>query len=410
MAPCTRRQAITLGGAAAVLAACAPDERPGPQPSPATAARPGRLFAETAAGLAVVDLATGAVRATYPGGVAEPRWARLYQLHDGHLRTYQAGTGTLLDDLAVGLTNEGPPRIKAVSTGLAALGPPPGPRTRTTITLAAAGRRRTLHLDGNIEPEAFSTDGSAMYVLDRLPASAPDRYRVRVYDLDSGKMGALQTRDKRQIPPGQEEEMRGQGRQAVFDPGQNILFTLYTHQDDHLHTRDLKAGRDLNPGVHAFVHVLHLDQRWAFCLDLPTPFGLGPAEAHTLALEGQRLYVFDASTGRAVLASTTDVTITRSGLAGAPTVAAGEAFSAAGDGRLFLAAGTRLLVSDGATLARQAAWDLPGPARGLAYLNGELLAGAGEQVLRLDPRTGARLGAVALPGLRALRHAEPAAG
>ncbi|MEV4020855.1 hypothetical protein AB0J35_61310 [Nonomuraea angiospora] len=166
--------------------------------------------------------------------------------------------------------------------------------------------------------------------------------------------------------------------------------------------------------MHAFVHVLHLDQRWAFCLDLPAPFGLGPAEAHTLALEGRRLYVFDASTGRAVLASATDLSIIRSGLVGAPTVAAGaaagEAFSAAGDGRLFLAAGTRLLVSDGATLARQAAWDLPGPARGLAYLDGELLAGAGEQVLRLDPRSGARLGAVALPGLRALRHAELAAG
>ncbi|MEQ4724680.1 hypothetical protein [Nonomuraea sp. B19D2] len=417
MAPYTRRQALLLCGAAAVLSACAADERP--QPPPATAPLPGRLFADTAAGLAVADLAGGTVRATYPGTVAEPRWARLYQLHDGHLRTYQAGNGTLLDDLPTSAL-----QVKAVSADLAALGPPPGPRTRTTITVAGAGPQRTLHLDGNIEPEAFSTDGSAMYVLDRLPPQAPDRYRVRVYDLDNGTMGALLTRDKRQIPPGREEEMHGQGRQAVLDPGQNILYTLYTHQDAHLHTRDLAAGKDLSPGAHAFVHVLHLDQRWAYCLDLPAPFGLGPPEAHALAVDGTRLYVFDASTGRVVSASTQDLTITRSGLlakllspapasspvrdpdAGGP----GEAFAAAGGGRLFMAAGNRLLAADGATLAPQAAWDLPGQTRGLAYLEGELLAGAGEQVLRLEPGTGARLGAITLPGLRALRHAERTAG
>ncbi|MEV1179072.1 hypothetical protein, partial [Nonomuraea sp. NPDC049784] len=385
------------------------------------------LFADTAAGLAVVDLASGTVRATYPGTVAEHRWARLYQLHDGHLRTYQAGNGTLIDDLRI--TGTKTRQIKAVSNDVAALGPAPGPRSRTTIILATGGRQRTLDLDGNIEPEAFSTDGNAMYILDRLPPQAPDRYRVRVYDLDSGTMGALLTRDKRQIPPGQEEEMHGQGRQAVLDPVQNILYTLYTHQDAHLHTRDLAAGKDLSPGVHAFVHVLHLDQRWAYCLDLPAPFGLGPPEAHALAVEDARLYVFDASTGRVILASTRDLTITRTGLLGrlvSPGPASppardsdagawqaggsGEAFAVAGGGRLFMAAGRRLLVSDGATLAPQAAWDLPGQARGLAYLEGELLAGAGEQVLRLEPRTGARLGTITLPGLRTLRHAERTAG
>ncbi|MEV4108369.1 hypothetical protein [Nonomuraea sp. NPDC049695] len=410
MAPYTRRRALILCGAAAVLSACAPDGRP--QPPPAKPPPSGRLYADTAAGLAVADLARGTVRATYPGAVADHRWARLYQLHDGHLRTYRAADGTLVDDLPIARTSS--LQVKAVTTGVAAIGPPPGPRTRTTITLATGGRRRTLELDGNIEPEAFSADGNAMYVLDRLPPRAPNRYRVRVYDVARGTMGALLTRDKRQIPPGQEEEMHGQGRQAVLDPAQNILYTLYTHQDAHLHTRDLAAGRDLSPGVHAFVHVLHLDQGWAYCLDLPAPFGLGPPEAHTLAVEDARLYVFDASTGRVVLASTRDLTITRTGRPGrlmSPTPGGtGEAFAVAGDGRLYLAAGRRLLVCDGATLAAQAAWDLPGQARGLAYLEGELLAGTGEQVLRLEPHTGARLGAMTLPGLRALRHAERTAG
>ncbi|SEH01429.1 hypothetical protein SAMN05444920_120133 [Nonomuraea solani] len=425
MTPYTRRQALTLAGGAALLSACtaeAPRAQPpsadrhvqAPSAAPSASAavsRSGRLFADTAAGLAVADLLTGRVRATYPGAVAEARWARIYQLDRGRLRTYQAGDGTLIDDLPAGGG-----QIKAVSADLVVIGPPPGPRTRTTLTLAGDGRPRTLRLAGNIEPEAFSPDGATLYVLDRLPPAAPDRYRVRACDLARGRMTALSTRDKQQVPPGQEEEMRGQGRQAVLDPVQNILYTLYTHQDAHLHTRDLAAGTDLSPGVHAFVHVLHLDQRWAYCLDLPAPFGLGPPEAHTLALAGTSLYVFDASTGRALLASTENLTISRSALLGkAP---AGEAFAAAGGGHLYVAAGTRLTVADARTLAPQAARDLPGPARGLAHLPGQLLAGAADQVLRLDPATGADLsadlsaglGAVPLPGLRALRHAETTAG
>lgn len=67
--------------------------------------------------------------------------------------------------------------------------------------------------------------------------------------------------------------------------------------------------------MHAFVHVLSLDQRWAYCLDLPEPFGLGPPRSHAMALdsEARRLYVFDASTGRVVVASTDDLQIKRGG-------------------------------------------------------------------------------------------------
>ncbi|MGW0809918.1 hypothetical protein [Nonomuraea sp. NPDC002799] len=413
MTPFTRRQALTLAGATAVAAACAPSPPSSPPPAPSAAtpgraaagerpARPGRLFAETATGLAVVDLVTGRVRATYPGAAADARWARIHRLGGGRLRTYQAGDGALVADVRTGAG-----QIKAVSLTQVALGPPPGPRARTRITVASGAGLRAVDLDGNIEPEAFSTDGQVMYVLDRLPPRAPDRYRVRLYDLAAGEMGALQTRDKRQIPPGQEEEMHGLARMAVPDPAQNILYTLYTHQDAHLHTRDLAAGQDLSPGVHAFVHVLHLDQRWAYCLDLPAPFGLGPARAHTLAVGAGRLHVFDASTGHAVVASTEQLTISRSAVL---TALAGEAYAVTGAGRLYVAAGTRLLVADEATLAVAGVWELPGPARGLVFSGGELLAGAGEAVVRLDPAGGARLGVVPLPGLRALRHAEPAAG
>ncbi|MFD1544785.1 hypothetical protein [Nonomuraea guangzhouensis] len=401
MTTITRRQALALGAAAAV-SACAITQ---PPPKAAPLAPRGRLLAETAAGLSLVELSTGAVTATYPGAVPGARWLRLYQLDHGHLRTYDTTTGRLVEQ-----TDASGERIKAVSDRVVALGPEPGPRSRTTITLTGADGTRTLQLDGNIEPEAFSGDGQVMYVLDHLPPEHPDRYRVRMYDLAAGRMTPLWTRAKQPVPLSKEEEMRGTGRQAVHDPDLAALYTLYTHQDEHLHTRDLIAGHDLSPGVHAFVHVLSLDERWAYCLDLPEPFGLGPPLAHAMALDAQarRLYVFDASTGRVVVASTDDLQIKHAGLLGEQP--GGEAYAVAADGRAYLAAGKRLLSADGQTLAGTGAWDLPGQARGLAWLNGELLAGAGEQVLRLQPRTGARLGALTLPGLRELRHAEPTYG
>ncbi|WP_127935641.1 hypothetical protein [Nonomuraea polychroma] len=404
MSSVTRRQVFAFGAVAAVSACAA--ERPAPKSVPtAPAPKPGRLFATTAAGLAVVDLAKGTVTAAYPGAVADGTWSTIHQLKDGRLRSYEAGSGALVADEPVAGV-----QIKAVSTQVIAVGPLPGPRRRTSITLVGEGGARTVELDGNIEPEAFSGDGLAMYLLDHLPPERPDRYRVRMYDVDAGTVGPLQTRDKTPVPSGAEEEMRGRGRQAVRDSAAGVLYTLYTHQDDHLHTRDLVAGRDQSPGVHAFVHVLNLDQRWAYCLDLPAPFGLGPPEAHTIALDAaaKRLYAFDASTGSVVVASTEDQAIRRSGRLGKQP--GGTAYAAAGGRRVYLAVGSRVLVADGETLAPVADWALPGPARGVVLTADELLAGAGDQVIRLDLDTGARLGAFTLPGLQEVRHAERVPG
>jgi hypothetical protein len=398
----TRRQALTLAAVTAV-AACS-DQAP-PRATQAPPVVKGKLFAETAAGLSVVELPTGKVRASYPGAVPDELWTRIYRLDGGTVRSYDATTGEL-----VGQARAAGQEIKAVSGRAVAVGPAPGPRARTTISLTGDVSERTVTLQGNIEPEAFSGDGQVMYVLDHRPAEHPDRYKVRMYDLGTGQVMPLNTRDKRPIPLSQEEEMHGSGRMAVHDAGSATLYTLYTHQDEHLHTRDLAAGKDLSPGTHAFVHVLNLDQRWAYCIDLPAPFGLGPPLAHAMTLDAaaRRLYVFDASTGRAVVASTEDLRIRRSAMLG--PLPDGQAYAVAAGDRAYLAAGGRLAAADGQTLALAGSWDLPGQARGLAWLNGELLAGAGERVLRLDPLTGAERGSFSLPGLVELRHAEPSYG
>ncbi|NRQ40899.1 hypothetical protein HII36_55215, partial [Nonomuraea sp. NN258] len=176
--PFTRRRALAAFGGALALSACSSANTPAtpagkttttPSGGTATtaaarAAAPGRLFADTAAGLSVVDLATGAVTAAYPGAVPDTGWSRIYQLHEGELRVHEVAGGRLLD--RVPLPGE---QIKAVSGELIAVGPRPGPRARTTLTLYGRGRRRTVELPGNVEPEAFSSDGQIMYVLDHRP-------------------------------------------------------------------------------------------------------------------------------------------------------------------------------------------------------------------------------------------------
>ncbi|MFI6539934.1 YncE family protein [Nonomuraea sp. NPDC050547] len=406
----TRRELLAGGLALATLpalSACAASQaepaaaKPVSPPPPArTTGLAGTLYASTASGLVAVDLATGKQIREYGEAVPDAGWERLHQVKDGRLRVLDLPSGKVRREAPVSGT-----QVKAVSRSgeLVAVGPPPGPRTSTLISLAGPDGGRDLRLGGNVEPEAFSTDGQVMYVLEYLPPDKPDRYRVRVLDLPSGTPKPLNTRDKKPVPEGREEEMRGQGRQAVLDADAGVLYTLYTHQPDHLHTRDLIAGGDSAPGVHAFVHVLQLDQRWAYCLDLPQPFGLGPPKAHTLALspDGRTLFVYDATSGRIAQADTTDLTVKRTAFGAKHT---GEAYALADDQHLYLAAGTSLQLADPATLAPRGTWQLPGPARGLATLNGQLLAGVGDRVIALDEK-GTQQAGIPVPGLRSLHHA-----
>ncbi|WP_327092643.1 hypothetical protein OIE66_19010 [Nonomuraea sp. NBC_01738] len=392
----TRREVLGGALAFAVLAGCRRE------PVAATRAA-GRLFAETTGGMVAVDLAGGVVERRFGDAVPDGRWRRMHEVDGGELKVRAVTTGEVVGQWVL----RGVSRIKAISRSgdVVAVGPPPGPRRSTPLSLAGPGGVRGLRLDGNIEPEAFSSDGQVMYVLDYLPPTAPDRYRVRMLDLADGRLYPLLTRDKKVVPEGKEEEMRGRGRQAVLDAGRGVLYTLYTHQPDHLHTRDLIAGHDDEPDVHAFVHVLNLEQRWAYCLDLPQPFGLGPPDGHTLALDpaGGTLYVHNATSGRVVRADTQDLTIKQSTIV--PVRPGTRAYALAGEERLYLAAGQGIQVLDGPTLAPRGAWPLPGAARGLAAIRGEVLAGAGERVVRLDATTGAPHGSLTLPGLLAVRHA-----
>ncbi|AGZ43209.1 YncE family protein [Actinoplanes friuliensis] len=281
----------------------------------------------------------------------------------------------------------------------------PAPRARTPLLVTSDGRKREYTLTGVVEPDAFTTDGSGLFVLEWLPASAPDRYRVRLLDLTTGEVRPLNTRDKTPVPPGAEEEMRGDGRQAVPSPAGDILYTLYTHQPGHQHTRDLLSGRPGN--AHAFVHVLHLAQGWAYCLDLPHPFGEGPADRHALAVstDGRRLAVADLTSGALAYADTEALTIERVATVPTGDGAASITFTRNGD-RVLVGSGTTVTVLDRAAGTVAARWPVPAAVRGLALnpTGTRLYAGGTNEVVWLDAASGRLGGRAPVDGLTAVRH------
>jgi hypothetical protein len=209
--------------------------------------------------------------------------------------------------------------------------------------------------------------------------------------------------------------MRGDGRQAVYDATRKMLFTLYTHQPDHEHTRDLLAGgaRADAPQVHAFVHTLQLDSGMAYCIDLPAPFGHAAPTAHTIVAQpdGARLYVVDVGSGSLAHIDSDQLTMAGvSRFSGADT--AGEAFAVTTmDGRLVVAAGTlitSLSLGHQSTVAERE-WTLSAPARGLALGDhGRLYIGQPDEVLACDLATARELARTPVADLVALRHVMPA--
>ncbi|MFF5217379.1 YncE family protein [Micromonospora sp. NPDC000442] len=291
-------------------------------------------------------------------------------------------------------------RLALTTERLSATGDRPAGRDETLVLIAdAGGVRQRLRLPGNVVPEAFTHDLAGLFVLEWLPPAAPDRYRVRLVDLATGVAGPLLTRAKTPVPEGGEEEMRGDGRQAVLSPNRTVLYTLYTHQPDHQHTRDRISGR---PGsdVHAFVHTLHLEQRWAYCVDLPHPFGEGAADGHTMAItpDGGRLYVADVGSGAVAEISTEELTVRR---VAALATGAGPAYAAASAERLFVGAGTAVRAVDLAGLAVTAERATADPITGVVLSpdGSHLYLGQRAAVSWQDPVTGGELGRAAVPGL-----------
>jgi hypothetical protein len=160
--------------------------------------------------------------------------------------------------------------------------------TSTTVVLAtpSSGELRRWTFNSVVVPEAFANAASVdglpigVFVIEYL---ATHTYRVRVIDTTTGELGLpLNLRDKSQTV---DEVMTAVSRTAVFDPGRQLLFTLY---------QDASEGGE---NIGSFIHTLGLiDGVW--CLDVPEQLGLADHPgALAVSPDGSRLYAASSTGG-----------------------------------------------------------------------------------------------------------------
>jgi hypothetical protein len=269
-----------------------------------------------------------------------------------------------------------------------------GRRTTRLVVVGADIGRQVVEVEGNIEPEAFSTDLKGIFILRYTPARRPQSYQVLKLNLATGEIGEVYTPDAEL-----QERMQGTARTQAISPDGHYLYTLYTTED--------QDGRS-----HAFVHVLNLDEEWAHCIDLPDGLGHSVPELMGLVVtpDGDRLYVADAGVGSLAVVDTKALSVLES-----------RSFSTDGSnaplhalsgpaGELHLARGRQVATLEPGSLHIRYRTTIGGRARGLqASADGaKLYVGLATKIEVIDAVTGASLGLLNPLGVGTIERFGPA--
>lgn len=360
----------------------------------------GILLVGTEDGLVGLDAATGDVLFDAPDGVASPDRSTVYTTDaGGSIRAIDVRTGKIRASTPA---PTGTVPIAAAEDGLVALIPEgvaaypdiPTGRTVTPIDVVdATGERPPVHLDleGNFEPEAFSTDGEFLFLIQYLPAEAPTRYNVMQLNLASGRVLPIASPDRVPSAKVPDPAMQGVRLQQVWAPDRTVLYTLYTNQ---------VAGRK----PLTFVHALNLEARWAHCIDLPAPFGASPPSAKAMAgsADGKHLVITDATTGKIATINTRrfSVETTLAPNLPLPESPGSASASVAPNGGLYASGGSHVATFDAGTSAPGSMWVADQPIYD-AYVAGDgtmLYLATHDAIEAWDPSTGALIGSVRLAG------------
>ncbi len=406
-----------------VLAACtsaAPADRSGPASVPREV-----LSIRTPSGPATIEVPAGSVLFERDGALASPDGTRLYAASVFGGRTVVETNDAVSGELIARAPVAGEHELVAVSGSgrAAALTDPlprgwdpavPVPRAWTSIVVAdptGGTEPRAYRLRGNFEPEAFSVADDRLFLIQFLPAQAPEVYRVTVLDLRHGDVYPVFGPYK-----GPAERMPGTRLEQILSPDGARLYTLYSSSRPGFapHDAPVPANADVS-----FVHVLDLREGWAHCVALPRQLWDRPAAEQTMAVspDGSTLFVADAARG-VVAAMNTDTLETR--------YETEIAFGVVGDGdataqvsadgaTLFVAGGggaSTLFALDTTSLQISDRWAFEGPVSGLGLsMDGErLYVATPDRVDVLDPLTGETLAGVPFANPSPILHLEPIAG
>jgi hypothetical protein len=366
------------------------------------------LFLRSVNGVALIE--PGGSKPVFEGRDSVPNhdWTRIVQT-----KPYQGGTRiTSVDPLTSEATwaqdAPGRLRVKTVSSDgrVAALAPARQvsyfygrKQTRFTIVRDGATTPQSLILEGNYEPEAFSTDTQSLFVVSYLPPRAPTKYQVRRLDLNTGKVKGVYT-------PHEElqEAMGGTARIQESSPDGKRLYTLYT----------VGGGENRS----AFIHVLSLDELWAHCIALPPEFARGPEKATALVTspDGRRLYVVNAAADAIAEIDTESLAVSRTAsvdLSASFHLSSGGSVHAAFDSesRLIIGSGQAVTVVDTSDLIETDSWLLDENVTGLQESEDAagLYVGFKKAVEEIDLNDGATLDRVESPGVGRIEQLGPEA-
>ena len=248
---------------------------------------------------------------------------------------------------------------------------------RSETTFIIAGRHlseeKRLTVKGNFEPEAFSADGTGLYVVSYLPARLPSKYQVRRLDLETGRVEGVFT-------PHEElqQAMGGTARIQAASPDGNRLYTLYT-------------VKDADGSQHSFIHVLDLANEWAHCVDLPDGFTTHAESSTALAVspDGDHLYIANTSTGAVAEMGAETLLVERTGTFDLDT--RGNANAAVDDsGTLYVTSGVWVVAIDIESFTEKDRWAMDDPISGLQVgdRGGSVYVGLKKDIASLEVATG----------------------
>lgn len=272
-----------------------------------TSPAPSVLVSDGAGRISLINVDTGEPAYTVTNAVRAPAGSKIVRAQEDGETTAVEVVNPTSGEVVASTKVDGKLDIRAVSPfgGAVALMAPrprtadlyvPEPREETTIKVVWNDDRepRTYTLEGNFEPETFSTDEETLFLLEFFPPSDPDRYFVRQLDLASGEITTVETPDQElgiELNP----EMRGHARAQTMAPDGSFLFSLYTIGSGETPVHD---PNDPETDRWAFVHTLNLKEKWSHCIFLPLPFGTKSEQALSLGISegGKHLFVIDAAT------------------------------------------------------------------------------------------------------------------
>jgi hypothetical protein len=141
-----------------------------------------------------------------------------------------------------------------------------------TVDTRKLAVKRRINLRGDFAYDALSPDGRTLYLIEHFSNTDVLRYRVRAFDLKTGRLLPRVIVDKREP----DEPMSGVPSARVSSADGRRVFTLYVSQE------------------HPFVHLLDTVARVAFCIDLPHTTDMQAIETASMKLTngGARLTIF----------------------------------------------------------------------------------------------------------------------